>query len=199
MQSVTTACNGSFWKSTNERCSELLAKVDKVSGLSIQKLILVNLIYFRKIPKMISFWVNVTSETFFKIINQKQNTGLSKSKISSCLSLQWTLIFNFSFSVFVVYIQDVDALNIYDILEPCYHSTQAREIDTGNIRLPSSFRKLGETERPLAVRKRMFGRAWPFRAPVRDGIVPTWPQILNGENVPCTVSFSIEFPFLLSH
>ncbi|XP_042488437.1 serine carboxypeptidase-like 20 [Macadamia integrifolia] len=42
-----------------------------------------------------------------------------------------------------------------------------------------------ETERPLAVRKRMFGRAWPFRAPVRDGLVLTWPQILNRSSVPC--------------
>ncbi|OVA04090.1 Peptidase S10 [Macleaya cordata] len=109
-EAVTTACNGSFWASTNTTCSQLLDKVN----------------------------------------------------------------------------DDVSALNIYDILEPCYHSPEAREIEIGNIRLPSSFRKLGETDRPLAVRKRMFGRAWPFRAPVRDGIVPTWPQILNSENVPCT-------------
>ncbi|KAI3989513.1 hypothetical protein MKX01_035275, partial [Papaver californicum] len=79
---------------------------------------------------------------------------------------------------------EVDGLNIYDILEPCYHSTEARETD--HLRLPSSFKKLGETERPLAVRKRIFGRAWPFRAPVREGLVPTWPQILNSGNVPCT-------------
>ncbi|GLT70900.1 hypothetical protein SLA2020_429520 [Shorea laevis] len=32
----------------------------------------------------------------------------------------------------------------------------------------------------------MFGRAWPLRAPVRDGIVPTWPQLINSNNVPCT-------------
>lgn len=34
----------------------------------------------------------------------------------------------------------------------------------------------------------MFGRAWPFRAPVRDGIVPTWPQLLNSVYVPCISS-----------
>lgn len=34
----------------------------------------------------------------------------------------------------------------------------------------------------------MFGRAWPLRAPVRDGIVPTWPQLANSNSVPCTVS-----------
>ncbi|XP_059432961.1 serine carboxypeptidase-like 20 [Corylus avellana] len=82
--------------------------------------------------------------------------------------------------------EDIDGLNIYDILEPCYHGTDIREIATDNIRLPSSFRRLGETERPLAVRKRMFGRAWPLRAPVRDGYVPTWPQLINSNNVPCT-------------
>ncbi|MCI42814.1 serine carboxypeptidase-like 20-like, partial [Trifolium medium] len=32
----------------------------------------------------------------------------------------------------------------------------------------------------------MFGRAWHLRAPVRDGNVPTWPQITNSNNVPCT-------------
>ncbi|KAL4311798.1 hypothetical protein GQ457_01G055300 [Hibiscus cannabinus] len=77
-------------------------------------------------------------------------------------------------------------LNIYNILEPCYHSPYAAENTDIKIRLPSSFQKLGETDRPLGVRKRMFGRAWPLRAPVRDGIVPTWPQLLNGNNVPCT-------------
>lgn len=75
-------------------------------------------------------------------------------------------------------------LNIYDILEPCYHSPQIREASSGNSRLPSSFRTLGETDRPLPVRKRMFGRSWPLRAPVRDGYVPTWPE-LGSSSVPC--------------
>ncbi|XP_058102547.1 serine carboxypeptidase 1-like [Magnolia sinica] len=80
---------------------------------------------------------------------------------------------------------DIGSLNIYDILEPCYHSPEIRGIASSDSRLPSSFRQLGETERPLAVRKRMFGRAWPLRAPVREGIVPTWPQ-LGRSSVPCT-------------
>lgn len=77
---------------------------------------------------------------------------------------------------------------MYDILEPCYHDEVTRETATIKLKLPSSFRQLGETERPLAVRTRMFGRAWPLRAPVRDGIVPTWSQLLNSNTVPCTVS-----------
>uniref|UniRef100_A0A0V0HKD9 Putative ovule protein n=1 Tax=Solanum chacoense TaxID=4108 RepID=A0A0V0HKD9_SOLCH len=32
----------------------------------------------------------------------------------------------------------------------------------------------------------MFGRAWPYKAPVRAGHVPTWPEILNSVEVPCT-------------
>ncbi|CAM8927557.1 unnamed protein product [Rhodiola kirilowii] len=80
----------------------------------------------------------------------------------------------------------LDGLNIYDILEPCYHDTLIRQTTTDKLRLPSSFRQLGETQRPLGVRKRMFGRAWPFRAPVKDGYVPSWPQLLNSNNVPCT-------------
>ncbi|XP_065875790.1 serine carboxypeptidase-like 20 [Euphorbia lathyris] len=82
--------------------------------------------------------------------------------------------------------KDIEGLNIYDILEPCYHGTDTRETKDKKIRLPSSFHQLGETDRPFPVRKRMFGRAWPLRAPVREGIVPTWPQLLNGESVPCT-------------
>ncbi|XP_023549196.1 serine carboxypeptidase-like 20 [Cucurbita pepo subsp. pepo] len=78
----------------------------------------------------------------------------------------------------------VDGLNVYNILEPCYHAPE--KIRTKNIELPSSFRLLGETERPLAVRKRMFGRAWPLRAPVRAGIVPSWSQLLGDTEVPCT-------------
>lgn len=85
---------------------------------------------------------------------------------------------------------------MYDILEPCYHGNETWEIAAANIRLPSSFRQLGETDRPLPVRTRMFGRAWPLRAPVRDGIVPSWPQLLNSHSVPCTVSqFTILKPF----
>ncbi|GAB2282396.1 carbohydrate-binding module 1 protein [Dionaea muscipula] len=84
----------------------------------------------------------------------------------------------------------VDGLNIYDILEPCYHGQDSRSATAAadNIRLPSSFLQLGETEKPLPVRKRMFGRAWPLRAPVRDGIVPTWPQLARSDSnsVPCT-------------
>ncbi|KAI3667884.1 hypothetical protein L6452_42954 [Arctium lappa] len=83
--------------------------------------------------------------------------------------------------------EDLDGLNIYDILEPCYHGDSSSKIRHGNTKLPMSFRKLGETERPLPVRTRMFGRAWPFRAPVKAGYVPTWPELLNSaENVPCT-------------
>ncbi|KAG4120534.1 hypothetical protein ERO13_D11G149200v2 [Gossypium hirsutum] len=82
--------------------------------------------------------------------------------------------------------KNIKDLNIYDILEPCYHAPETLENTDIKIRLPSSFRKLGETNRPLAVRTRMFGRAWPLRAPVRDGIVPTWPQLLDAESVPCT-------------
>ncbi|KAK6145164.1 hypothetical protein DH2020_021984 [Rehmannia glutinosa] len=80
---------------------------------------------------------------------------------------------------------ELEGLNIYDILEPCYHGTPSK-IRLEDTKLPPSFRRLGETERPLPIRKRIFGRAWPLRAPVRDGYVPTWPQLMNSESVPCT-------------
>ncbi|KAK6289491.1 hypothetical protein POUND7_001032 [Theobroma cacao] len=80
----------------------------------------------------------------------------------------------------------IAGLNIYDILEPCYHDPIGQQDSKGNTSLPVSFQKLGATERPLAVRTRMFGRAWPFRAPVKDGIVPLWPELAaNKLHVSC--------------
>ncbi|KAJ7955103.1 Carboxypeptidase [Quillaja saponaria] len=80
-------------------------------------------------------------------------------------------------------------LNIYNILEPCYHDPETLMSNKKNVNLPVSFQLLGASpEKPLGVRKRMFGRAWPFRAPVRDGVVPSWPQILSQQKygyVPC--------------
>ncbi|KAK1318944.1 Serine carboxypeptidase 1 [Acorus calamus] len=81
---------------------------------------------------------------------------------------------------------ELNDLNIYDILEPCYHSPSIRNIVSSKSRLPDSFRRLGEIDRPFPVRKRMFGRSWPLRAPVKDGRVPTWPELLGSSDVPCT-------------
>ncbi|CAH2052304.1 unnamed protein product [Thlaspi arvense] len=78
---------------------------------------------------------------------------------------------------------DVKPLNIYNILEPCYHKTSMTAFDFGS--LPPSFLNLGQTERPLPVRKRMFGRAWPLGLVVRPGIVPNWPQFHADFSVPC--------------
>ncbi|CAN6725048.1 unnamed protein product [Malus baccata var. baccata] len=86
----------------------------------------------------------------------------------------------------------LDGLNIYNTLEPCYHGpgTDNNKNSKGNntSSLPLSFQQLGmTTEKPLGVRKRMFGRAWPFLANVEDGIVPSWPQLVKTLNsrVPC--------------
>ncbi|VVA92715.1 unnamed protein product [Arabis nemorensis] len=77
----------------------------------------------------------------------------------------------------------VSLLNIYNILEPCYHKKSISTFDIGS--LPPSFLKLGKTEKSLPVRKRMFGRAWPLGAFVRPGIVPSWSQLLADSSVPC--------------
>uniref|UniRef100_A0ACD5UAF6 Uncharacterized protein n=2 Tax=Avena sativa TaxID=4498 RepID=A0ACD5UAF6_AVESA len=76
-------------------------------------------------------------------------------------------------------------LNKYNILAPCYHHPEIQEAVFTNSSLPSSFRKLGETERPFPVRKRMSGRSWPLRLPMSKGRVPMWPQ-LGGRSLPCT-------------
>ncbi|GAB4835374.1 carbohydrate-binding module 1 protein [Ancistrocladus abbreviatus] len=82
----------------------------------------------------------------------------------------------------------VKDLNVYDILEPCYHRPDKQLNNSSG--LPDSFRQLGKTSRPLPVRKRMFGRAWPYQMAVKDGLVPSWPQLNSPPyrrvEVPCT-------------
>lgn len=118
--------------------------------------------------------MGLISDDLFEEVNRECNGNYYKPFSSTCESKLSKVD------------QDVGGLNIYDILEPCYHGPSTWSIMANNDRLPASFRRLGETERPLPVRKRMFGRAWPLRAPVRDGRVPTWPELLNSESVPCT-------------
>ncbi|CAN0859658.1 Serine carboxypeptidase 1 [Linum grandiflorum] len=81
----------------------------------------------------------------------------------------------------------VRQLNIYDVLEPCYHHPQGQQLNQP--KLPASFRQLGKTNGPLQVRKRMFGRAWPLWADhfinfrpnsttaAKDMMMPLWPQL----------------------
>ncbi|CAD6261191.1 unnamed protein product [Miscanthus lutarioriparius] len=76
-------------------------------------------------------------------------------------------------------------LNKYNILAPCYHHPEIQEIEFSNSSLPQSFRRLGETDRPFPVRKRMAGRSWPLRLALKDGHVPMWPG-LGGRSLPCT-------------
>ncbi|KDP26877.1 hypothetical protein JCGZ_18035 [Jatropha curcas] len=76
-------------------------------------------------------------------------------------------------------------LNIYDILEPCYHDPEATQKVKANSSLPVSFQQLGATERPLKVRKRMFGRAWPLWSLEKDGNLPLWPKLAEQGSVPC--------------
>lgn len=94
--------------------------------------------------------------------------------------------------------QDVADVNIYDILEPCYHSSGSSDVSHSPSRLPMSFRKLGERKGPMPVRKRMFGRAFPLRLAVKPGRVPTWNELQDDVEVPCMVSyFPWDFYYIL--
>lgn len=84
------------------------------------------------------------------------------------------------------YLQELKDLNKYNILAPCYHHPEIQKIEFSNSSLPQSFRRLGETDRPFPVRKRMAGRSWPLRLALKDGHVPMWPG-LGGRSLPCTV------------
>ncbi|KAJ8747904.1 hypothetical protein K2173_012794 [Erythroxylum novogranatense] len=75
-------------------------------------------------------------------------------------------------------------LNIYNILESCYHDPSSKN-GLGNTSLPLSFQELGKTQRPLKVRKRMFGRAWPLWRLERNGTLPSWPKLALAGEVPC--------------
>nr|CAB3484153.1 unnamed protein product [Digitaria exilis] len=77
-------------------------------------------------------------------------------------------------------------LNKYNVLAPCYHHPKSQEVEFANSSLPLSFRRLGETDKPFPVRKRMAGRSWPLRLAMRVGRVPMWPG-LGGRSLPCTV------------
>ncbi|XP_012085774.1 serine carboxypeptidase-like 20 [Jatropha curcas] len=79
----------------------------------------------------------------------------------------------------------ISGLNIYDILEPCYHDPNAYEDPKGNKTSlwPVSFQQLGQTEKPLKVRKRMFGRAWPLRGQLPPGTL--WPELAGHGSVMC--------------
>ncbi|XP_065876136.1 serine carboxypeptidase-like 20 isoform X1 [Euphorbia lathyris] len=77
----------------------------------------------------------------------------------------------------------LDGLNIYNILEPCYHDPES-ESKKKNSSLPRSFQELGKSKK-IPVRKRIFGRAWPLWTPVKDGIVPSWPQLAEQGSVGC--------------
>jgi len=82
-------------------------------------------------------------------------------------------------------LQELKDLNKYNILAPCYHHPEIQEVVFANSSLPLSFRRLGETDRPFPVRKRMAGRSWPLRLALRGGRVPMWPG-LGGRSLPCT-------------
>ncbi|KAJ8440354.1 hypothetical protein Cgig2_012790 [Carnegiea gigantea] len=74
-------------------------------------------------------------------------------------------------------------LNGYDILEPCFISEYdpeepcshcvagAGELDNESVKSQSSFSKLGQTQRPLPVRIRIFGHALHLVDPARHGFV----------------------------
>eukprot|EP00850_Spirogloea_muscicola_P003593 SM000014S00381 [mRNA] locus=s14:1000135:1004860:+ [translate_table: standard] len=82
--------------------------------------------------------------------------------------------------------EEVADLDIYDILEPCFHDDKEPQASGGTgdggsgVKLPSSFVGLGRSNpRALPVRTRMAGRAWPLRSPVRPGRVPMWPELVQ--------------------
>ncbi|XP_002514835.2 serine carboxypeptidase-like 20 isoform X1 [Ricinus communis] len=75
-------------------------------------------------------------------------------------------------------------LNIYDILEPCYHDPSVYKDGKGNrSSVPVSFQELGVTEKPLRVRKRIYGRAWPLRGQLTPGTL--WHQVAAQGSVMC--------------
>lgn len=80
---------------------------------------------------------------------------------------------------------DTDGLNIYDILEKCFHPPNPNPVATGGSILTAGLTNLPADPPP---RVRMFGRGWPLLAPLREGHVPSWPELNGNGLVPCMVS-----------
>ncbi|KAF8725376.1 hypothetical protein HU200_019893 [Digitaria exilis] len=112
-----------------------------------------------------------------------------KETSTACQGNYWNDSSSYNCSMALSKVNEVIAgLNIYNILEPCYHSkkNQSDPRRPEDSRAPQSFKDLGVTDKPLPIRTRMLGRAWPLRAPVRDGRVPSWQELASA--VPCMVS-----------
>ncbi|GAQ91793.1 serine carboxypeptidase [Klebsormidium nitens] len=77
---------------------------------------------------------------------------------------------------------DTDGLNIYDILEKCFHPPNPNPIAAGGSILTAGLTNLPADPPP---RVRMFGRGWPLLAPLREGHVPSWPELNGNGLVPC--------------
>ncbi|MCO5549406.1 hypothetical protein L7F22_002877 [Adiantum nelumboides] len=116
--------------------------------------------------------MGLISDQLFEELERDCNSSYWNATASACVSKIRELV------------QDTSALNIYNILEPCYHDTSIQDRIIKAHALPASFGGLGETRRALPVRRRMFGRAWPLMAPVRAGKVPSW-SALGLLDVPC--------------
>lgn len=95
----------------------------------------------------------------------------------------------------IYYKQALDGLNVYDELEPCYQNHNLA-LQNANHKLPQSFKMLGDSNfKQYPVRKRMFGRAWPYRAYATKGWIQTWPELARKkaytQQVECVVSIYI--------
>ena len=76
----------------------------------------------------------------------------------------------------------------YDPEEPCFHCVAgAEELDKGGVKSQTSFSKLGQTERPLPVRIRIFGYASHLANPARNGFV-SLSNLANKHSALCNVS-----------
>ncbi|KAL2927055.1 Serine carboxypeptidase-like 20 [Bienertia sinuspersici] len=149
--------------------------------------------WFRQFPEFIKNHFYVAGESYGGIyvptLAAKLAEGLNDKKVSPIINFKGYMIGNgvtaeqkydgnalLPFAHGMALISDglyraIEGLNIYDILEPCYHNPENEK--TKNLSLPESFKQLGVTERHLPVRKRMYGRAWPFKMVIKDGLVPS--------------------------
>ncbi|KAG4924370.1 hypothetical protein JHK87_049910 [Glycine soja] len=130
--------------------------------LGIDKSIFIKPRTFHLIVLMLKLWNKDQIKTASEVLQECMKDSLAKAR--------------------VLYSKRLAEQEQVDKKEPCYHfpdATTAKENGT----LPKSCKQLGVPERPLLVGNRMFGRAWPFRAPIKLGLVTLWPQF--GSNEAC--------------
>ncbi|KAJ7295658.1 hypothetical protein O6H91_13G054800 [Diphasiastrum complanatum] len=81
--------------------------------------------------------------------------------------------------------QDLQGLNIYNILEPCYYEPSTMEGEGSDKIQSKNFPKLGINDHSLPIGKAMVGHPWPLRSITKDGLIQNWYKLSDLQIITC--------------